>query len=64
MVDNVFSSQWSTLMGEGGGGVTNHSVVGHRADKDGLFEFSVDDPELEVRLGREDMVWLTDTRKR
>ena len=56
MVDNVFSSQWSTLMGEGVGGVTNHSVVGHRADSDGLLEFSVDDPELEVRLGREDMV--------
>jgi len=43
-------------MGEGVGGVTNHSVVGHRADSDGLLEFSVDDPELEVRLGREDMV--------
>lgn len=64
MVDNVLFSQWSTLLGGGVGRVTNHPVAGHRADRDGLFEFSIDDPELEVRLGRDDMVCLTDTRKR
>lgn len=64
MVDSVLSSQWSTLVGGGVRRVTNHSVVGFRADRDWLLEFSVDDPELEVRPGREDMVWLIDTRKR